>query len=139
MEQLVDPDRKHRFRPRTLASARQLRRSDVPAEKQLWQRLRDRQLGGLKIRLQVPMGKYVADFYCAEHRLVIELDGASHDVRHEHDAERTRWMESQGLRVVRYLNEDVYSAIDDVLRAILRECGRDTSPSPLRERPGEVE
>jgi very-short-patch-repair endonuclease len=117
---------RHRVHPRTLANARQLRAEIVNAELKLWQRLRNRQLDGLKFRRQTPVGKYIADFVCHEMKLVVELDGPSHDERKDHDTLRTAFLESQGFRVIRFLNEDVHRSIDDVLRAILRECGRPT-------------
>jgi very-short-patch-repair endonuclease len=117
-------DPRHRFNPLTLARARTLRAETAPAEQKLWQRPRDRQLDGLKFRRQVPLGQYVADFVCREARLVVELDGPSHDEREDHDAQRTLFLEAQGLRVIRFLNEDVHQDIDAVLRTILRECGR---------------
>ncbi len=61
-----------------LSHARALRRDATPAERRLWQGLRRHQVGGLKFRRQVPLGPYIADFYCASARLVIEVDGISH-------------------------------------------------------------
>ena len=101
--------------------AREMRHERVPAERILWSRLRDRRLGGFKFRRQAPIGPYIADFYCAEGRLVVELDGDSHDGREEYDAERTAWLNGEGMRVVRFVNQDVYEHIDAVLGAILRD------------------
>ena len=72
------------------------------------------------------MDGYVADFVCAEIKLIVELDGPSHEQTEERDAERTHWLESQGYRVIRFINDDVYRHTDAVLRTILRECGRPT-------------
>jgi very-short-patch-repair endonuclease len=64
------------------ARARELRKVMTPAEKMLWQQLRGRGLNGLKFRRQHPLGNLIVDFYCAEHRLVIEVDGGIHDADH---------------------------------------------------------
>jgi very-short-patch-repair endonuclease len=85
----------HRFHPATLARARAMRHESVPAEAVLWQHLRGRRLGGLKFRRQLPVGRYVADFLCHEEKLVVELDGPSHDDRVEHDSKRTAFLEQQ--------------------------------------------
>jgi len=122
-------------RPDRLERARQLRHQDVPAERILWQRLRNRQLDGLKFRRQVSIGPYFADFLCAELKLIIELDGASHDVCIIRDIKRTRWLEANGYRVVRFRNSDMFDHTDAVLNAILRECGLRASEA-LTPHPG---
>jgi very-short-patch-repair endonuclease len=117
-------DSLHRFHPLSLERARAMRADSAPAEQILWQHLRGRRLDGVKFRRQVPVGPYVVDFVCHETKLVVELDGASHEERVEHDAERTAYLGQQGLRVIRFLNEDVHRDVVAVLRTILRECGR---------------
>ncbi len=119
-----DDARRLRFNPQSLQRARAMRSHSAPAEGKLWQRLRNRKLDGLKFRRQDPIGPYIVDFVCMSERLIVELDGPSHDERQDHDAARTRWLESEGYRVLRFLNEDVHRSIDDVLRTILRACGR---------------
>src|ERR1700745_2679562 len=86
-----------------LARARQLRRESTSAEGLAWELLRNRRMLGLKFRRQHVIAGFVADFYCAERRLVLELDGPSHSagMRSEYDAARTALLESRGLRVVR--------------------------------------
>ena len=79
-------------RPATTAQARALRRRATLTERTLWTRLRDRRLDGLKFRRQVPVGRYVLDFVCLAHRLVIEADGPFHD--EDHDAQRDQWLAS---------------------------------------------
>jgi very-short-patch-repair endonuclease len=122
---MADDSRK-RFHPRILANAREMRAQPAPAEHQLWQRLRNRQLDGLKFRRQKPVGRYVSDFICHECKLIIELDGPSHDEREQYDEVRTMELERQGYRVIRFTNEDIHRSIEDILRTILRECGRPT-------------
>lgn len=115
-------DVRHRVRPATLGTARALRRLQTSAEQKLWTRLRAGQLGGLKFRRQHPVGSFVADFYCPACRLMIEIDGDSYAERREYDAMRTKWIEKQGYRVMRFSNDDVYHRLEAVLEAILAEC-----------------
>src|SRR5687767_3273723 len=100
-----------------------MRHAGATAERILWSCLRNRRLHGLKFRRQVPIGRFIADFYCAEHSLIVELDGSSHERQWIYDEERTQWLVRRGCRVVRVPNEDVYRAIDAVLRTIIGECG----------------
>jgi very-short-patch-repair endonuclease len=115
--------------PRLLAFARSMRRDGAPAEKRLWQLLRARQLNGYKFRRQHPIGPFIADFYCAESRLVVELDGDSHEDRVAYDQKRTAFLEGQANRVLRIVNTDVCENIDSVLLAILEAC-ENQEPSP---------
>jgi very-short-patch-repair endonuclease len=115
--------------PRFLQFARSNLRDGAPAEKKLWHLLRDRQLNGFKFRRQHPIGPFIADFYCAEVRLVVELDGESHSGRERYDEGRTRYIEMNGNRVSRVVNTDVFDQIDSVLIAILG-AGENEKPSP---------
>jgi len=99
----------------------------TPAEKALWQCLRNRQLGGYKFRGQHPLDPFIADFYCAECRLVIELDGGIHLLRKVEDAQRTRQFEEFGFRVARFRNAEVETNTSLVLKSVLAAC---QSPSP---------
>jgi very-short-patch-repair endonuclease len=114
-----------RFSPRLLSRAREMRQESAPAEKLLWHYLRNRQIANLKFRRQAVIGNYIADFYCADRRLVVELDGISHLDRIDHDEERTRWMTTRDLRVVRFGNHEVFENIEGVLLAIASACGAD--------------
>jgi very-short-patch-repair endonuclease len=104
--------------------AQALRRQSTDAERALWKRLRDRRLLGRKFRRQVPIGVYVVDFYCFDAKLVVEVDGSQHALRAEEDDRRTRYLESLGLRVVRFWNNDVLRTPDSVLEKIAEELGR---------------
>jgi very-short-patch-repair endonuclease len=106
--------------------ARELRQEMTPAEKLLWNCLRNKQLGGLKFRRQHPLGPFVADFYCATRRLVVEIDGDIHDLQPAHDAARTEQFEQYGYHVIRFRNEQVLSNIEDVLVAIEAGCTVDS-------------
>jgi len=100
--------------------ARKLRRNATDAESKLWQHLRNRQLGGLKFRRQATVGYYVADFLCAEKRLIVELDGGQHTA--EGDAKRTDQLGALGYRVLRFWNNETLGNTDAVLEAILTQA-----------------
>lgn len=102
--------------------ARELRQRMTPAERALWERLRGRQVGGFKFRRQHPLGPYIADFYCAEAKLVIELDGGIHRDQWRDDAARTAQFEAHGNHVLRFTNEQVLVNADRVLATIKRLC-----------------
>jgi very-short-patch-repair endonuclease len=112
-----------------LERARAMRHEAAPAEQKLWQCLRNRQLCGYKFRRQQPLPPFVADFFCAEATLVVELDGESHGERQAYDARRTKRLTRDGLRVIRFENDDVFRFLDAVLEEILRECER-LAPHP---------
>ena len=90
----------------------------------MWSRLRDRRLSGHKFRRQHPIGPYVADFYCAEARLVVELDGSWHACQVEYDQARTGWLQANGYRVIRFNNAEVDREIEAVLEKILAICAQ---------------
>ncbi|OHB68757.1 MAG: hypothetical protein A2V70_01865, partial [Planctomycetes bacterium RBG_13_63_9] len=91
----------------SLARARKLRRESTPPERLLWSVLRGRRLGGLKFRRQESVGPYFTDFCCREKKLIVEVDGMSHDNRTTHDARRDAFLQSEGYRVIRIMNWDV--------------------------------
>ena len=105
-----------------LNRARELRREQAPAEAVHWRELRGRRLTGFKFRRQNVVGEYVVDFYCAECKLVIELDGETHTGKEVADRVRQSFLESRGLKMLRFWNTDVYDNLDGVLSVILREC-----------------
>jgi len=106
--------------------ARQLRRHQTGPETKLWHAIRNSQLAGLKFRRQRPIGRYVVDFYCASHKLVVELDGDSHnESNYQDDVKRQAWLEKSGYRVLRIENDDVLKDLDAVLEVILVSCGKD--------------
>ena len=103
--------------------ARSLRREETPPEQLLWLALRNAQIGGMKFRRQHPIGPYVADFFCHAAKLVVELDGMSHDDKLRQDTEKTKYLEGQGFRILRVTNEDVMRDLDAVAREIARLGG----------------
>ena len=104
-------------------------------ELMLWSRLRRQQLEGHRFRRQAPIGPYIADFACFQARLLIEIDGPSHDDRVEYDRRRTAWLVRGGFRVLRFAADDVLSRLDDVLETILWELEDSVRPPPPA-RPG---
>lgn len=102
--------------------ARELRRNQTPMERLLWQRLRLRQIKGVRFLRQYVIGGCVLDFYAPSIRLAIELDGGQHyePAALEHDESRTRWLSSLGITVLRYTNLEVSRQLGDVLDDILR-------------------
>lgn len=106
--------------PLKINLARRLRREQTEAERKVWSMLRRHQMEGVQFRRQQPNGSFIADFYCAAAKLVIELDGGQHgeDAIAARDAERTRWLESEGYRVLRFWNSDVNEHFDGVLETI---------------------
>jgi very-short-patch-repair endonuclease len=98
--------------------ARQLRRESTPSEETLWQALRKRQLSGRKFRRQQPIGPFVVDFFCAEERLVVEVDGPIHQTQVDADNARQRLLEATGLRILRVTVSEVERDLEQVLRAI---------------------
>lgn len=103
--------------------ARQMRSQPTPAEKLLWERIKNKQLLGYKFRRQQVIDGFIVDFYCYEAQLVIEVDGKIHDYTQVQDAIRQEFLESLGLRVVRFKNEDVVLEMEAVLQAIIRWLG----------------
>lgn len=102
------------------AKRRELRDEMTPAEKGLWLKLRARQFLGTRWRRQYSVGPYILDFYCPTVRLAVELDGDSHfgDGAEEHDAQRQAYLEQFGIRVIRFVNQDVYHRMPLVIEAI---------------------
>ncbi len=102
--------------------ARAMRREPTEAERKLCCALRDRRIQALKFRRQVPIGAYVVDFICFEHRLIVECDGFQH-ADNSHDARRDDWLRSQGFAVLRFWNHEILHEQENVLNTILARCG----------------
>ncbi len=89
-------------------------------EKALWNKLRENKLAGLRFKPQHPIHIFIADFYCHKAKLVIEIDGSSHEnlVQKQYDAERTSQLKSFGIKVLRFKNSEVKNHLDHVLSHI---------------------
>jgi len=97
-----------------------LRRDATDAERRLWSALRDRRLSGYRFRRQFPIGRFIVDFACTKHRLIVEADGSQH-ADSESDRERTAWLEEQGWRVLRFWNNDILTNTEGVVETVLKE------------------
>src|SRR5215470_17342048 len=100
--------------------ARQFRTALTPAEARLWKYLQSRQLAGRKCRRQHSVGLYILDFYGPREQPAVGLDGAAHDHERaaQRDQARTRYLESHGIKVVRFENRNVMSNLEGVRQAI---------------------
>ena len=126
-----------------LRFSRELRRSETPTEVKIWQCLRGRRFLGLKFRRQHPWGPYIPDFYCAERRWAIEIDGGQHTEASiaAHDKKRTEWLASQGITVTRVWTNEVMGNFGDVMELLAGvakklQHRKHPHPSPLPEGEG---
>jgi len=116
------PVQKPGAQPVKVLLSRELRRHPTQAEARLWSALRSRQLGGWKFRRQHVIVGYVVDFYCAELRLVVEVDGPVHDPLGPDDDAREEDLRRAGAQVVRFSNEAVLYGLHDVLTVLADHC-----------------
>ena len=114
--QQVSPIQRH--------NARKMRKAMTDAELMLWNRLRAHRLMGLGFRRQMPIGKYIVDFACPEHKLIIEVDGSSHgeDKQVTYDERRTAFLQDQGWYVIRLWNNEILKTLITHARILLRYC-----------------
>jgi acyl-CoA thioester hydrolase len=101
------------------------------AERLLWLKLRDRRLVGAKFRRQVSFPPYTVDFCCFEARLIVEVEGGQHADRVAKDAVRTKRLEGDGFKVIRFWNNDVLATTAGVLEAIMAELNLRAAPASL--------
>jgi very-short-patch-repair endonuclease len=113
------------------AVAKELRQNSTGAERLLWQRLKARQLDGLKFRRQEQVGRFIADFVCYEKGVIVEADGGNHALEKEKDEERTEWLNSQGFTVLRFWNNEILTNIEGVMEVIRMQCMKPPLPGPL--------
>ena len=125
----------HRHDPKLRARARELRRNATLGEVLLWKKLRARQLG-CQFHRQMPIDRYIVDFYCHELRLAIEIDGCSHDIEKvAYDTARQTHLEELGIRVLRFTESEVKENVDgivDGLQKWIEDNGGKESPFPSR-------
>jgi very-short-patch-repair endonuclease len=115
--------------------AKQLRRTMTRAETLLWRHLKADRIDGFSFRRQVPFKNYIADFACLSVKLIIELDGESHDFaqRQQADQSRDAFFASEGFYVLRFTNEQVMSNLEgvvEVIRQVASSRASDPPPSP---------
>ncbi len=120
----MDDDKHLRIHPQLMERARQFRRELTPMEARLWQGLRDRRCDGHKFRRQYVLDRFIADFYCPAARLLVEVDGSSHNGTVERDAARDAWLLAHGHRTLRVTNAEVRDNLEGVLILIAQTCTR---------------
>lgn len=106
--------------PKLYEYGRMLRKETTEAEQKLWELIRGKKLNGLKFRRQHPLHNYIADFYCHDKKLVIEIDGAVHMTTDnaEYDKGRTYELQELGVTVTRFWNDEVMKNIESVIAKI---------------------
>ncbi len=112
--------------PEIFKKAQMLRRNMTEPEKLLWKKLKDNQLLGYKFRRQHPIDIFVVDFYCHKAKLVIEIDGKTHNNKdvQEYDTARTNTLNNYGLKVIRFKNDMILNNIEEVLNEIRTELAK---------------
>jgi very-short-patch-repair endonuclease len=115
-------------RPALLVHARTMRRAMTAPERKLWAALRNAKLA-VKVRRQVPLGPFIADFYAAAAKRVIEVDGVTH-ADCAGDASRDAWFAARGVLAIRFVNADVMRNVEGVVRRIAEVIAVRATPSP---------
>jgi very-short-patch-repair endonuclease len=110
--------------PKLKTKRRQLRLNQTEPEKILWQKLKNKQLYGIKFFRQYSIGNYIVDFYSPLLKVAIEIDGEDHtEKRHaEYDQLRSKYFKSYGIEVIRFWNNEIMENIDGVLEKIAEKC-----------------
>jgi very-short-patch-repair endonuclease len=105
-------------------NSRGLRKNMTDAEKLLWSRIRGKQLNGLQVYRQKPIGRFIVDFYCPKANLVVELDGGQHysEALRREDHLRDKYLESVGLRVLRFSDREVFENLTGVLEKLWNDA-----------------
>ena len=110
--------------------AREMRGSMTDAESLLWLLLRNRRIAGAKFRRQHPLGRFILDYYCLEKKLCIELDGGQHGEAASYDERRDQWLQAQGIRVLRFWNNQMLAETEAVMEVIYHTIiSTETNPS----------
>lgn len=134
---------KHRTRTaRALGLARHLRKKSTDAEKRLWRLLRDHRFDKFKFRRQYPCGNYFLDFYCAIAKFAVELDGGGHGFPDQRakDQKRNQFLETQGIRVLRFWNHKLSGELEavrfEIWQALMERTGHKRDLAIFSPRPG---
>jgi len=125
------------YNPKLKQLSRNLRNQSTLAEVLLWAQLNKKQRSGYKFNRQKPIGNYIVDFYCSELNLVIEIDGESHYNKEVHDKKRQLYLESLGLRVIRFDDDQVKQDMDGVLSTEFVSPGQGVVSTPLTLNPAD--
>ena len=119
IRRVIEANQSHNASANIRSKAKELRKNMTDAEKILWKYLKNGQLKGMHFRRQHPYGIYILDFYCFKANLGIEVDGPIHLSKHEYDSERSKYIESTGLQLLRFTNGDVEKRISWVISKII--------------------
>jgi len=119
----------------TYRNAAGYRKEPTDPERLMWGILRDRRFAGYKFRRQHPVGRYVSDFACIRHRLIVELDGGQHVEQTRYDEARDAYLRKQGFVVLRFWNLDLLKNREGVLETILAALAANPSPGRAGARP----
>jgi very-short-patch-repair endonuclease len=114
----LDKNMYFRAKPGVLELAKSLRNSMTYQERLLWEKLKGKQLCGVRFRRQHPINFFIADFYCHEAKLVVEVDGEIHLDKVEYDDGRSAEIEKFGIKVIRFTNSEVENSIEKVVEGI---------------------
>ena len=117
MQRTPQPKMFYGAKPAIFEKAKILRENMTAAEIKLWSRLNNSQLG-VRFKSQHPIDIFIADFYCHEYKLVVELDGEVHKLQKDYDEGRTAELERLGIKVIRFTNEEVFTDIENVVKKI---------------------
>ena len=109
-----------------IEKSRQLRKNMTPQERKLWYIIRNRQFFGYRFRRQFPLGQYIVDFICREKKIIIEIDGGQHnEIKNiQYDNKRTEYLVSEGYKVLRFWNNEVWNNFSDVIDRIIIEISK---------------
>ena len=114
----LDKTMYYRATPEIINNASMLRENMTASEKLLWERLKGKQICGIRFRRRHPIFIFIADFYCHEARLVVEIDGEIHNQQIEYDDGRSAEMEKFFIKIIRFINYEVENEIDEVIESI---------------------
>jgi len=127
----LDKNMYFKAKPATMETARMLRNDMTYHENVLWERLKGKRICGVRFRRQHPIDFFIADFYCHEAKLVIEVDGEIHNDRFDYDDGRSAEMEKFGIEVIRFKNSEVENNIDEVISRIETIVNKRLQSPPL--------
>jgi very-short-patch-repair endonuclease len=102
------------------------------SEALLWLKLKDRNLNGIKFSRQVRIGNYIADFYCKDRKVVIEIDGWTHDDKFEYDSQRDKFLSDHGITAIHIEDADVKKHMDKVIYVLEHHWALQPTPSAPR-------
>ena len=116
--------------------ARELRRNATDAEVRLWRAISARKIAGVRFNRQVPIGPFICDFVCRGRRLIVEVDGGQHAEDAVGEESRTRYLQFEGYRIIRFWNNEILENLEGVVTEIGRVLASLPSPNPSRKREG---